>query len=100
MLFRIPICGVPGIPVSLDVDFQKTTEEEWKAVLDSLNLLTSRPNWVEMILAVWEKVEDELPESVEKYAGANFYFRVCNLTDAIMKDDGRSQEPILCTEGS
>ena len=45
-------------------------------------------------------VEDELPESVEKYAGANFYFRVCNLTDAIMKDDGRSQEPILCTEGS
>ena len=56
MLFRIPICGVPGIPVSLDVDFPKTTEEEWKAVLDSLNLLTSRPNWVEMILAVWWKM--------------------------------------------
>jgi len=82
MLFRIPIFSVPGIPISLDYDFQTTTEEEWKAVLDSLKLFTSRPNWVQMILGVWEMMEDETPQSVRKYACVfDFYFRAHDLTD-------------------
>lgn len=68
MLFRVPIFCVPGILVSLDYDFQKTTEEEWTAVLDSLKLFMSRPNWAQMILGVWERMEDETPQSIKKYA--------------------------------
>ncbi|KIM42138.1 hypothetical protein M413DRAFT_444606 [Hebeloma cylindrosporum] len=66
MLFRVPSFSLPGVSINLDYDFQKTTEEEWAAVLDSLKLFTSRPNWSQMILGVWEMMENETPQSVKK----------------------------------
>lgn len=60
LLFRISPTSVLGVPDSFDGPAQqKIIDGEWKGSFDSLNLLASRPNWVEMIIGVWDKVKNE-----------------------------------------
>jgi hypothetical protein len=60
LLYRISPSSVLGVPNSFNgPEEQNTADDEWKGSIDSLKVLTSRPNWVEMIIGVWAKVENE-----------------------------------------
>ncbi|KAJ3488908.1 hypothetical protein NLJ89_g11577 [Agrocybe chaxingu] len=67
MLFRVPQLVVPGVIVhDYEASIKKVGEEEWRGLLDSLNLLTSRPNWIQLIASVWEMIEDERWQSLKQ----------------------------------
>lgn len=59
LLFCISLEAVPGIPAHPDNDSQQEFKAEHDALIDSLKILTSRPNWAEKIIAVWKKIDNE-----------------------------------------
>jgi hypothetical protein len=67
LIFRLPELVVPGVDVKAEnIDIQKEMEEEWDALGDCLKLLISRPNWVDLILDVWNHNEAEKPHELKK----------------------------------
>ena len=58
-LVNLPMDRVPGVPVSLEGDLQRETDEEWAATLDILRMVTAAPGWVNKVYAMWDRVESE-----------------------------------------
>ncbi|KDR68426.1 hypothetical protein GALMADRAFT_231393 [Galerina marginata CBS 339.88] len=69
MFFRVPRNKIPGIEVNLDHESQKEADTQWKAVLASCKLLTSRPNWVGLLLGVWDMIADEKWQDLKRMLG-------------------------------
>jgi hypothetical protein len=58
---------VPGVDVKVkSSDIQNEKEEEWDAFVDCLRLLTSKPNWVDLLLGVWNRIEVEKPQELKR----------------------------------
>jgi hypothetical protein len=67
MIFRLPELVVPGVDVKVkSSDIQNEKEEEWDAFVDCLRLLTSKPNWVDLLLGVWNRIEVEKPQELKR----------------------------------
>ncbi|KAJ6616435.1 hypothetical protein B0H10DRAFT_2036985 [Mycena sp. CBHHK59/15] len=59
LLFRVYLDAVLGISVQTDKVLQAKKETEWDALVESLKILTSRPNWAQNLIAVWKRIEGE-----------------------------------------
>jgi len=59
LFFRVSLDSVPGVSVSVEDALQEEVDAEWTALVESLKILTSRKDWVEKIIAVWKKIDDE-----------------------------------------
>src|SRR5882762_8418950 len=60
LLFHYPFEVVPGLSSPFeDVTLRDKADTEWKSMVDSLKIFTSRPNWVEDIIIVWDRINDE-----------------------------------------
>lgn len=56
LLFQWPPNIVPGVPSPSD---GSSRTQEWKALSQALNILTSRQNWSDRLIEVWMNVEEE-----------------------------------------
>lgn len=56
LLFQWPSYVVPGVSSPLD---GSSRTQEWKALSQALNILTSREDWNERLVEVWMSVEEE-----------------------------------------
>jgi hypothetical protein len=56
LLFQWPPHIIPGVSTPQDSVFRA---QEWKAMSQTVNILTSREDWCEKIIEVWMKVEEE-----------------------------------------
>lgn len=56
LLFRWPSHIIPGVSTPQDNIFRA---QEWKAMSQAMNILTSREDWCEKIIEVWMKSEEE-----------------------------------------
>ena len=67
MIFRLPDSAIPGVDFKVgSSDVQKEREEDWGALVDCLRLLTSRPNWVELLLGVRNRLEGAKPHLLRR----------------------------------
>lgn len=67
LIFHLPELVIPGVDIKVDhSDIQQELEKEWGAFINCLKLLTSRPNWVDLILGVWNRMEAEKPHKLKK----------------------------------
>ena len=67
MLFRVPDLVIPGLTTKIDDEgLQKEVEEEWQSVMECVEILVSRPKWVELIHGVWNMIEDEDCNAVKR----------------------------------
>ncbi|EIW74079.1 hypothetical protein CONPUDRAFT_113828 [Coniophora puteana RWD-64-598 SS2] len=56
LLFQWPRHIVPGVVTPMDKAFRS---QEWKSILQSLAILTSRQDWVEKLTEVWMRLQEE-----------------------------------------
>jgi len=64
ILLQWPSHIVPGVPTPLDKAFKA---QEWKAMLQMMAIFTSRTNWLDKLIEVWMRVQDEDMEQVQGY---------------------------------
>jgi hypothetical protein len=67
MLFRISPHTIPGVVVKVEDSIQTMADDEWNTLVESLKILTSRPNWVDMLLNVWKTIDNEKWQDVQRY---------------------------------
>lgn len=72
MLFLFPQDVVPGVLVPLDEDLKADAVAERDAMIKALRILTSRPDWVTKVLAVWKKIDDEKWQDIKMCVSAVF----------------------------
>lgn len=87
-LFQVPLDIVPGVPSSITPG---KSEAEWKALLEALEILASRKNWVEKMIKVWAKIDDEKWQSIKPYVEHVNCYSISSLTFE-MYDPGSSKE--------
>ena len=67
MFFDFPLNMVPGISIPYDrPDWTEEIDAELTAMVNSLKILTFRSGWVEDIIAIWKKIDDEKWPEVER----------------------------------
>ena len=67
MFFDFPLNMVPEISIPYDrPDWTEEIDAELTAMVNSLKILTSRSGWVEDIIAIWKKIDDEKWPEVER----------------------------------
>jgi len=71
MLFRVSPHIIPGVIVKVEDSIQTMADSDWNALVDSLKILTSRPNWVDMPLNVWKMIDKERWQDLRLYV-SNF----------------------------
>jgi hypothetical protein len=60
LLFHYPLGVVPGLsPPFEDATLRDEADSEWMAMVESLKILTARPNWIQDIIAVWAMIDEE-----------------------------------------
>ncbi|KAJ7255269.1 hypothetical protein C8J57DRAFT_1437127 [Mycena rebaudengoi] len=59
LLFSPYLDTIPGVSVETDDAFQIKRNAEWKALVESFKILTSRPGWVEKLVSVWDRIDNE-----------------------------------------
>lgn len=67
LLMRGSFNGISGITTPKDDKILPEEEAEHEALLNSLSLLTDRPQWREKLLAVWKKIEVENVAEAKAY---------------------------------
>lgn len=65
-LLQFPLDVVPGVSPSFeDANLQDQSAAEWEAMVGLVNVLVSRPRWLDCIIRVWAKVGDEKWQNVK-----------------------------------
>ncbi|RDB30501.1 hypothetical protein Hypma_007254 [Hypsizygus marmoreus] len=79
-LFPVSPDIVPGVSLSESV-LPKDEDPEWKGVLECVKLLTSRPNWVEKFIAVWNRIDGERWQDIKKMASQTMFYHALTPVD-------------------
>lgn len=66
MLFRVSPNTIPGVVVTVEDSIQTMADSEWDALVESLKILTSPPNWVDMLLNIWKMINNEKWQDLER----------------------------------
>lgn len=88
MIFRLPDLVIPGMDIKVGYDsVQKEWDEDWEAFVDCLRLLTLRPNLVESLLGVWNRLEGEKAHVLKRYVKIRFFevFDSCTIIRMVME---------------
>ena len=72
MLFRVSPHTIPGVIVKVEDIIQTMADNDWNGLVESLKILTSRPNWVDMPLNVWKMIDKERWQDLRVYV-SNFW---------------------------
>ncbi|EIW77048.1 hypothetical protein CONPUDRAFT_157320 [Coniophora puteana RWD-64-598 SS2] len=58
LLFHLPCYVVPGVDISPPRD-REYKDPSWKETLRAMAILTSRPDWLEKLIKVWTRIQEE-----------------------------------------
>jgi hypothetical protein len=72
MLFRVSPHTIPGVVVKMEDNIQTMADSDWNALVESLKILTSRSNWVDMLLKVWKMIDNEKWQDLQRYVSINY----------------------------
>lgn len=59
LLFYVSPHSVPGVIDAVDGVVKEMADEDRKVMIDIFKLLTARPQWPEMLIAIWNNIDDE-----------------------------------------
>lgn len=69
---------------------------EWQAMVDLVKIFVSRPGWVEAVVAIWAKVDDEKLSTIQPYVSHSPWHAASKLSLSVfnrVKKDYLAQQP-------
>lgn len=77
LFFHVSPHSVPGVTDAVDGVVKEMADEDRKVMIDIFKLLTARPQWPEMLIAIWNKIDDERWQDLKTWAFISRFLCSC-----------------------